>query len=787
MLRKFAPGIFWFAALAVVLLVLLHESLFMGKGLVAAGAILQWPPWNHEIHPANSLLSDQYLTFLPTQEFVHQQKSLPLWDPNLCCGVPNLGSIQGALLSPIRLLFSPLNPFSANGPSAFLKLCLAGWFTMFYVRLIGVSRAAALLAGIIFSLSGFMIVWLGHPQVNSAIWLPLLLYFAEKSFKDGHANAFAPPALRAWAGFAVAFAFMILGGHPPTVIHISIVLFVYFIFRCMANRDGQEFRRLTLLIASVTLGLFLAAPQILPFLEYYRQSSAAESSALTARWSSHLTFTSLIHFLLPNVLGNPARGFEDLPKLLGWHEVDNFNERTGYVGIVPLFMATSAILLRRCKFTKFFFSLAIGSMLVIYGVWPLPIVLRALPILRDVNQARLLLIVGFSMAILAALGWDEFFDRMRASRRTLTATIGFCIPVSIAILCFWIITGPKIHTLDSAQRDFFDGQLLILAAGMAVVFLLALWPSHWKAEIIMVVCLAWTAADLLCFGMGYNPALPRNLYYPRTPAIDWLGRDHSLFRVFGEGAALPANSAEVFGLSDARGCDFMTVRHYEELIKGTAGEFFFYRSPSVLPKTLPLLNVKYLLFTHVVPLDPALYELVYSKEVFIYRDKECLDRAILVFNYQVEPNQATALAKVSSPEFKPREVLLLDQEPPSAKSLIARQDGETTAASSVRILSYEPDAITMDASLPRPGFLLLLDTYFPGWTATVNGKPAPVLRADYNFRAISLPAGKSSVSFTYRPASFRLGLWLCGLGILAVVALCFLPWKKKHRVSMVND
>ena len=538
-LLKSARDIFWFAALAGVLLVLLHESLFLGKGLVPADGILKLPPWNQAIRPSNSLLADQYWTFLPTQEFVHQQKSFPLWNPYLCCGAPNLGAIQGALLFPIRLLLSPLDPFSASGPSAFLKLCLAGWFTMLYVRLLGVSRPAAFLAGLVFSLSGFMIVWLGHPHVNSAMWLPLLLYFLEKSFRHGRGNAIAASALRDWVGFAVAFAFMILGGHPPTAIHITIVLAIYFLFRLMEHGHEQAFQRAGLLAGAVAVGLLLAAPQILPFLEYCRQSSSALASASLERSSFHLTFPSLIHFLLPNALGNPVLGFQDLPNLLGWPEADNFNERTGYVGILPLFIAGCGIALRRCKFTKFFFSLAIGSMLVIYGVPPFPALVRALPVLCDVNEARLLLIVGFSAAVLAGLGWDELFSRMRTHRRTLIVAVGFCALAGAALLCFWLVTGPKIHTLDSSHWAFLRRQILILAGGMMAAVFLALWPARWNGWIPMVVCLSWTAGDLLCFGTGYNPSIPRSLYYPRTPAIEWLQKDDSLFRIFGGGTILP--------------------------------------------------------------------------------------------------------------------------------------------------------------------------------------------------------------------------------------------------------
>jgi hypothetical protein len=781
--RTRAGDIFWLAALAGVLLILLHESLFFGKGLVPADGVLNWPPWNQATRPSNIQLADQYRVFLPAQEFVHQQKGFPLWNPNLCCGAPNLGSIQGALLFPIRLLLSPLDPFSASGPAAFLKLCLAGWFTLLYLRLLGVSRAGAFLGGLVFSLSGFMIVWLGHPQVNSAMWLPLLLYFVEKSFRHGGGNAVAAPALRAWAGFAVAFACMIFGGHPPTAIHVTIVVVIYFLFRLMEHRHEQVWQRAGLLAGSVAVGLLLAAPQILPYLEYYRNSSSAQASASLARWSSHLAPGSLIHFVLPDALGNPAAGFEDLPNLLGWREADNFTERTGYVGIVPLFLAACGIALRRCKFTKFFACLAIGAMLVIYGVPPFPALLRALPILRDVNETRLLLMVGFAAGLLAGLGWDEL-SRRKTDRRTLLVAVGFCAVVGVVLFCFWLVTGAKLHALDTSHWAFLRRQFLILGGGMMVTVFLALWPGRRNGWMPTAVCLGWTAVDLLCFGTGYNPALTRDRYYPRTPAIEWLQKDDSLFRVFGGGTMLGPNTAEVFGLSDARGCDYMTVRRYEELITGQAGEFFFYRNAEAIPKTFPLLNVKYILSATALPLNPLLFELVYAKEISIYRFKECRDRALLVFDYEVEPDRAAVLARVSTSGFDPRQLLLLEEQPAPAMKAVGARTVETNAGGSVRFISYEPDEVRIEASLPRPGYLLLLDTYFPGWSATVNGEAAPIQRADYNFRAVLLPAGKSTVGFSYRPESLRIGMVLCAMGILALGAVWLLPSKRSTPLPL---
>jgi len=68
----------------------------------------------------------------------------------------------------------------------------------------------------------------------------------------------------------------------------------------------------------------------------------------------------------------------------------------------------------------------------------------------------------------------------------------------------------------------------------------------------------------------------------------------------------------------------------------------------------------------------------------------------------------------------------------------------------------------------------LLDTYFPGWIATVNGQPAKIYQADYNFRAVQLPAGKSTVSFSYQPLSLKVGVVLSVLAMVVLAGMCFL-------------
>jgi len=72
---------------------------------------------------------------------------------------------------------------------------------------------------------------------------------------------------------------------------------------------------------------------------------------------------------------------------------------------------------------------------------------------------------------------------------------------------------------------------------------------------------------------------------------------------------------------------------------------------------------------------------------------------------------------------------------------------------------------------PGGGLLVLTDQFYPGWTATIDGQPAPIHRADYLFRGVLLPAGSHRVEFLYWPASFRIGATVSALALVAIVLL----------------
>jgi hypothetical protein len=96
-------------------------------------------------------------------------------------------------------------------------------------------------------------------------------------------------------------------------------------------------------------------------------------------------------------------------------------------------------------------------------------------------------------------------------------------------------------------------------------------------------------------------------------------------------------------------------------------------------------------------------------------------------------------------------------------------DPDSEEAGTVEIASFEPNRIRLRAELKRASFVVLSETYYPGWEAEIDGKPAPLLKGDYILRAVPVPAGVHDVVLRFRPGAFRSGLVVSLFGLAALV------------------
>jgi hypothetical protein len=127
----------------------------------------------------------------------------------------------------------------------------------------------------------------------------------------------------------------------------------------------------------------------------------------------------------------------------------------------------------------------------------------------------------------------------------------------------------------------------------------------------------------------------------------------------------------------------------------------------------------------------------------------------------VQADDALALARLREPDFPHDRCLVLAEGTPVPPG---------AAIGSAQIVLDRPDRVSVDIAPSAPGWLLLADTHFPGWTARVDGQVRTIERADVALRAVAVRPGDRRVDFRYEPLSVRAGLALSGLSALVLLA-----------------
>ncbi|MDD5303916.1 MAG: hypothetical protein PHS14_12520 [Elusimicrobia bacterium] len=747
--------LFWAAAAAA--LALIGPALLRGEGLLATAALWRVPPWNAILppRPGAGLLADQLLYLAPWRQFMREEflaGHFPLWNPYILAGVPFAACIQAAPFYPLNagLLWLPAVPFTLV--AAFLKIFCAGVFTGLHLRRLGASERGAVLSGVVFSLGGFMVAWLGHPQTNTACLLPALFWaLGRLSDRGSFRNA---SLLGLFAGLAL------LGGHPPTMLQVLGAAAAYAVFLAARAPRADRTRFIGLALLAVPLGACLAAPALLPYLEYHGLSSTAAASSGLARWGTRLSPWLLLHLLMPLASGSPARGAEILAGVFGLGPESNFIERAAWTGLIPLGFAALAVVRRRRHGEVLFHAgLALFGLLAALGAPPLPRLWSVLPGYSSVNPTRLLLLWSFGVAVLAGLGADLDPADFPAGDRRLLRWI-LWPPAVLAASAYWVMVWRSLAELRL-------GEVLFVGAAMSL-FLAECFATQRLFDPRRRAWAPWLAG-LFCLlpALDVNPSAPASTFYPETPALAAMKDAVGEGRVFALGRALEPNLGMPGRLRDARGRDFTAPRRYERLVTGRTGDFDFYSGAPEMPLNAALLAVGVVGATEkTVSAAPQGWKKIHEGDLFVFRSPAAARRALFVPAARAGGTEEV-LAAVRAPGFDPARLAWFD-------------DGDVSAhppgvKGTARIVEDGADSVIVEAECDGPGWLVLLDNWFPGWEATVNGERARVRRADYAFRAVAVPGGRSVVRFDYRPSSVGLGLILALFSALALAAAWIIP------------
>jgi hypothetical protein len=783
----------------------------------------------------------------------------PLWNPYQFCGYPFYANPQHALLYPLNGLFFLL-PFDvAFNAIIILHFFLGGLFTYLFLRDLKVNSTGALISGLIFMLSGYLLSV--HSLLTillSSVWTPLIMMFFRRAIRE---PGFKHEIITA---FLITLSF--LAGGIEIVYGNFFVLFFMAILSPMPNAPfaGDELRyhrficslpiywgRIKSFFVVSILFVFLSAIQLIPFVQLFHYSirGAGISYQEATIWS--FAPKDILLFFLPDAYGY----FLDMKKY--WVAQCWF--KTLYTGGLPFILSLIFFLAPGAERVgetlrdlpdqatteghpykmyyfgearKLYLSLMLLSIFLCLGRYnPLySFVFKSLPFFNGIRYpAKFLYIFVLVLSITAGLGFQRLTElsKEKGNKKYKNLLILFSLICGF-ILLFLVLGHKEIeYFLKLREIDFpqFNYLSVNLFHAKRVFFYLTLFfllirvgvEVKWKSW-TKILLIFFLTADL--FGnMGFYGKEKTLDYFQKTKILETICSDPDSFRVFSTAKTISQDATVLIGepsflkllkekhlpsmnllyrLHDIWGIDVIRLKRTDDLYKAFTG------TPSIsATRLIDLYGIKYVVSVTPLSGDPRL-ELIYARieglqgkredllkenTIKLYEIRSPFPRAWLVKDFKVMDSRAI-LSMMTKKEFKPGQEVFLEEVPKwndgatGGRRLPAgRQAGphlrKTNAVGEplrglphdVEIVCETNNRLQLFAKSREDSLLVLSDTYYPGWKAVVDGNTKKIYRADYAFRAIPLSAGPHQVEFVYDPTSFKLGIGVTILGILACIGM----------------
>ncbi|AMV37082.1 YfhO family protein [Planctomyces sp. SH-PL62] len=703
------------------------------------------------------------------------------WCPWLYCGMPLFSESQAGYLHPLKYLLYPwMETWKAFNLDTVLSIWLAGAGTYGWLRR-HVGPAGALTGAALFGVGGFTWAHLVHTSmINALASVPFVVWALEWSWGSGR-----------WRGVALgafALACQVFAGHLQDVILCSGIVGFYGLFRACTSATKAEARSvLARTFGLVFLGVLLSAVQWVPSKELLDRSPRA--GGLTY---DELTYGSWSPELLPTLVLREAYGTRarDTDWMDGFYP---YHEMNAYLGLLGMALAVVGASGQggRDRWTTCFALLTITGGLLMLGRFTFLFdYANRIPIAGSSREpVRVHLWVSLGVAALAAVGVERLQRPGVVSLRAALTLVALLVLASLPILAYVyspIWTDPRRwgtpYHLDRYRwlgRELLVGSIrtgVLTAAGLMIA-----WKASRTSRPELRARLAAALPVLVLLDLlgahAVEPVTVSPDYWTSPPeTVERLKADPTFVRVFGSGdksAGEPGYASEpidfmkmrdalnwslpaAWGLASAKGETPMIPRRILDYFDNTrykAGRFDL-DSVSHVVTGRSLRSV-------FVPNEPV-------GEAFLHVNPNARPRARLKGRpvYASSREEAVAALTRLGPELLER---LVVEDP--ARPL----DAEAQAVGTAKIEVDLPEEVAVSVVAETPAYLVLADTFDPGWTATVDGIPAPIVPAYVAFRAVHLEPGTHRVVFRYAPAGFSLGLAATILGGLLAIGLLLRP------------
>jgi len=275
--------------------------------------------------------------------------------------------------------------------------------------------------------------------------------------------------------------------------------------------------------------------------------------------------------------------------------------------------------------------------------------------------------------------------------------------------------------------------------------------------------------------------------FPPAPAFDFLAKhdDPKQFRIAISGSPYSTNANLMYQISSADGYEVSPSlpRLFAQGFSENRWDAISYIPEAVVKsadRRIDMLNVKYFVLTPNAPEFPQFAAMERFHQVFnngyvaIFENKNVLPRAFAVPASGIEVLGTTnaELERLRSPSFDPQRSVILADLPSSQAAGV--QPAATPFISQIEMIDSQINELSFRATTSSAAALVLSQTWFPGWKATVDGGEVPVLRADMALTGILIPAGLHEVRFMFQPLSFRIGAAITVLTAIMIATLIIL-------------
>jgi hypothetical protein len=757
--RRARPAMVLLAALGVASCALFSQQVFGGRVLSSNDIPLLYSPFSLSTSPENPLLGDPAYVFHPDLQEVRESLRdgrLPLWMSEVGAGRPLLASQQVAPLYPLTWLAVVMPFWQSLVVIAIAKVMIAGVGTFALSRALGLGPMPAALAAVSYAFSAYFVVWLQHPHTNAYSLLPLAILAVHR--------VATRPGATSIAGLAVVTGLTLLGGHPQSAALVLLAAGAYAATVLTGNfvrpQTGSSRHRARCaalgtgaLVAGSGLGIAAAAVMLIPFVEILQE--AAQQS----RSSPPMAAKTLITAFFPEFWGrSDAREFGG-PL--------NFAERVVYVGVIPLILAAVSFVAVRDRAHKYFMGLAVVSSIIAVDLGLLTRALRFVPPLDRMGAHRAVVLVSFGLAMSAGYGLQAL-QRGAVPRRVLgrVGVVAALAPVVLWALVTDSLSGVThgvgqvpalskvVATVEVARAA--NALRWALFSTIGVILLLAV-VRRCASRYALPLVVAITAVDLVTLTHGYHTALPlRYADPPRPPALDALGSLLGDQRFLGLDNALGPNQALKYDLRDARAHDLPVPSRYFELwtaLGGTIGSRALAASDQVDPKLMDLFAASHILGAPDMgtKFGPVIYR---DETAAIAENSDTLPRAYVAYSVRRVANQAIATETVA----RSTAAQLLEEPVVEASTRPIATEVMTSPTTPAVAIDEDDHLVRVRFTADRPGRLVLMDSFYPGWQARLGGKELEIAPTNAAFRSVPVPAGSHEVVFSYEPASVRWGV-----------------------------